>query len=59
MTAFYFSLILGGGAVAFVYTKMGSRRGIDGNQLLKLMAIVFIVATIVSFTILKFFLNIK
>jgi hypothetical protein len=48
------SLFFGAGVSAFTYTKMGRRLGYgNGQQVLLVVAVTFVITTIIFFTILK------
>jgi hypothetical protein len=55
-----YSLFFGAGVAGFTYTRMGKRVGYgnSGNVAL-VVGVVFVLTTIVFFTILRFILNIK
>jgi hypothetical protein len=55
-----YSVFLGAGLAGFAYTKIGRRVGYENNgNIFQLIAITFILGTIVFFTILDFILGVK
>lgn len=54
-----YSLFFGAGTAAFTYTRMGRRVGYDNTQnVTAIVAVVFVLATIFFYTILKFVLGV-
>ncbi len=56
---FLYSLFFGAGVAAFSYTRMGRRVGYGNTQnVTVVIGVIFVLTTIVFFTILKFILNV-
>ncbi|HSX45594.1 MAG TPA: hypothetical protein VLG27_01150 [Candidatus Saccharimonadia bacterium] len=56
---FLFALFFGAGTAAFIYSKMERRVGYGNTaNIMTITGVVFVVATIFFYTILKFILNI-
>jgi len=56
---FLYSLFFGAGVAAFSYTRMGRRVGYGNTQnVMVVIGVIFVLTTIVFFTIMKFILNI-
>ena len=57
---FLYALFFGAGAAAFAYTRMGRRVGYGNAQnVWIIVGAVFVLTTIVFYTVLKFVLNTK
>ncbi|HMH31059.1 MAG TPA: hypothetical protein VK534_01120 [Methylomirabilota bacterium] len=57
--AFLYSVFIGAGVAAFVYSRFGRRVGYGNTQNVAVtVGVVFVIATLVALTILKFTLNI-
>ncbi|HZL07962.1 MAG TPA: hypothetical protein VFC50_02105 [Candidatus Dormibacteraeota bacterium] len=56
---FLYSLFFGAGVAAFSYTRMGRRVGYGNSQnVIVVIGVIFVLTTIVFFTILRFILNV-
>ena len=55
-----YSVFFGAGVAAFAYTKFGRRVGYGNNQaVLSIVAVSFVIATIVFYTLARFVLNLS
>ncbi len=54
----YISLLIGLVSCGFIYSKFINQRHIDGKQLAQMLALIFLMTTILTYTILKFILKI-